>query len=122
MRIHSDTITSIDVLAAANFAARAGHGRVTVDTLSRHGSRSRRQAWEVKLTGDGSHSRRRPNGGTYGAADDYAATWDSWGWFLAFLYSVDPRMTCWAYADAENFHERTDGKFRAAMESAAAAL
>jgi hypothetical protein len=122
MRIHTDILTSTDVQAAANFAARAGHGKVYVESLAAHGSRKRRQAWEVKLTGDGTVSRRRPNGGTYGAADAYAATWDSWGWFIAFLFAYDPAAVAGPYDGVDDFHGKTGHKFHEAVESAAVAL
>lgn len=116
MRIHSDTLTVENISTAVMGARAAGHGIVYLQTLERHGSRSRRQAWEVKLTGDGSHSRRRTNGGTrytdHGRDRDFAATWDSWGHFLATLFHHDPHMTCDYYKGADDFHAKTLDKFR----------
>jgi hypothetical protein len=126
MRIHTDSLTSTDIAAAANFAGRAGHGRVYLDAITSHGSRKRRQAWEVKLTGDGTVSRRRTNGGTryadHGSERDYAATWDSWGWFIAFLFSIDPAAVVGPYDGVETFHRLTGHKFHEAVASAVAAL
>lgn len=105
MRIHSDTLTPADVYAAADAAGPGVHV-----TLTRHGSRSRSHALEVKLTGTSS---RRPNGGNRGAdSDAYAATWDEWGMFLARLFDVDPDATCWAYPNGgTDFDIVTRGRF-----------
>lgn len=102
MRIHSDTLTQLNLHEAARHA-RAEFGRLTV-----HGSRKRKQGFDVTLTGE---SRRRPNGGNRGAGDDYAATWDQWGVFLSFLFNLDPYMVTPYYADAEEFDTRTASRF-----------
>lgn len=101
MRIHSDTLTSLNVYEAARIA------RAEVEVTS-HGSRSRNHAFNVTLTGE---SKRRPNSGKRGAGDDYAATWDQWGVFLAMLFALDPTMVTPYYADADEFHERTSDRF-----------
>lgn len=101
MRIHTDTLTQLNVFEAAR------HARVEVD-MSSHGSRKRDHAFNVLLTGE---SRRRPNSGKGGASDDYAATWDQWGVFLAFLFNLDPHMVTPYYADANEFHTRTSDRF-----------
>jgi hypothetical protein len=111
MRIHTDKITFADLYRAAVNVTAHRHATVYVDGLTLHASRSRRAAWEVKLTGDGTHSRRR------------AATWDQWGWFLAHLFDVDPEMIVGTpgrptYASADDFHARTDDKFRAGQSVA----
>lgn len=102
MRIHTDTLTSTDLYSAAMIA------RVDLD-LTINGSRSRERAFNVTLTGE---SKRRPNSGQRGAGDDYAATWDQWGIFLAVLFYVDPSMVTPYYADANVFDQRTAGRFR----------
>lgn len=117
MRIHSDTLTTDDIRTAATYAAAAGHGRVYVDSLTEHGSRSRRRAFEVKLIGDGSHSKRRtnPGAGNWDRSElEYAATHDSWGHLFAMLYSIDPNAIAgWAYSGAEDFHAKTGHKYHA---------
>lgn len=102
MRIHTDHVENIDLDRAAF------HAGVSFARKTRHGSRSHKHAWEIKLTGN---SKRRPNGGTYGAADAYAATWDQWGIFLAHLYVEDSTLKCWAYADDDEFSRKTHGRF-----------
>lgn len=99
MRIHTDNLTTGDLMDAAKIA------RVEIDWTS-HGSRSRDHAFEVRLTGE---SRRRPNSGQYGATRDaYAATWDQWGVFLAELFQRDATATIpSAYRDGEAFANHT---------------
>ncbi len=101
MRLHTN-LTSADIYEAARTAG------VDLDKAEAHGSRKRDRAFEVKLTGN---SRRRPNGGNYGAGDAYAATWDQWGIFLAVLFARDPALTCWAYDGAEAFGYATNWRF-----------
>jgi hypothetical protein len=102
MRIHcSNDVTTSTIYAAAR------HARVDV-TITEHGSRSRDHAFNVKLEGE---SRRRPNGGASGAGSGYAATWDQWGVFLAFIFDVDPRTKCWAYANVWDFDAKTRYRF-----------
>jgi len=103
MRIHTNTLTREDIYVAASTAG------ATVEGATLHGSRSHDHAFEVKLTGN---SRRRPNGGSYGAdRDAYAATWDQWGVFLGLLFDNDREMTTTYDKSADDFHYRTDGRF-----------
>lgn len=115
MRLHADKITWRDLHDAARFAEGAGHGEITLERSESHGSRSKAFAWDVILEGDGSHSKRKRNAGTSRTADrwnmGYAATYDSWGWFFAYLFEVDPEMTCYAYSDALDFHSKTESKY-----------
>jgi hypothetical protein len=107
MRIHTDTLTTRDIFDASRIA------RVTFDRFTEHGSRSRKRAFDVTLTGE---SNRRPNNGTSHqtkGGDDFAATWDQWGVFLAVLFSRDPDMVTPYYADANEFHGQTAHRFDA---------
>lgn len=105
MKIHSDKITLLDLYAAAEVA------RVEME-YTRHGSRCRALSFDVRLTGE---SRRRPNRTLY--SDEYAATWDQWGVFLAVLFDTDPDMLCGssekyaAYKDRTDFQVKTNGRF-----------
>lgn len=103
MRIHTNTLTAEDIYDAARAAG------AVVETCFRHGSRTHDHAYELKLTGN---SRRRPNGGSYGAGDDYAATWDQWGVVLGLLFDIDPEMKTTYDKTAGDFHFRTDGRFK----------
>lgn len=102
MRIHVDLIDASLIRGAASAAG------ATIETLTQHRSQSRRRAFEVKLTGN---SARRPNGGSYGAGDDYAATWDQWGVFLGLLFGVDPVMFTTYDKSADAFSYHTGGRF-----------
>ena len=100
MRFHTDTLTHDDIYAAARVA------QVSVETSSRHGSRSRDHAFEISLRGN---SRRRPN--FYNGDGQYAATWDQWGVFIAFLFKCDSSLLSRTDKNADAFHERTQGRF-----------
>lgn len=102
MRIHTDEVTNLDLDRAAF------HAGVTFAKKTVHGSRTHKRAFEIVLRGN---SRRRPNGGDYGADDGYAATFDQWGIFLAHLYVEDSTLRCWAYEDDGDFSRKTDGRF-----------
>lgn len=111
MRLHVDTIRAQDIYQAAH--ALPG---VSVDVTT-HNSRTRTLAYDVHLTGT---SGRRANSGRYGGTsdtDDYAATWDEWGMFLAYLYERDSRMRAGGtakrpvYRDADDFHWQTQYRF-----------
>lgn len=107
MRLHSDIITADDLRVAAHNA------RVGL-TFTAHGSRCRARAFEVHLTGN---SNRRPQNPQN--RDDYAATWDQWGTFFAYLYDIDhgnPGMIVGSsarpvYSHRDNFHDVTFGRF-----------
>jgi len=100
MRIHSDSVSELEVRKAATLAG------VGFTRFALKGSRSRAQAFDVILTG--SSTRRQNFGGP-----DMAATWDEWGIFLGHLFGLDPAMVAKdAYASAEHFHWATGGRYR----------
>lgn len=116
MRIHSEKITAQDI-----FAATKANGMTGVDAaVMSHRSHTHTWAFEVTLTGN---SGRRVNTGTSGGhAEDHAATWDEWGIFLAHLFAVDPQARVGGakypvYADAEEFHDVTYGRFETLAHS-----
>ena len=102
MRIHTNTLTYTELAAAVRHASTAGHGKVYLVDTTIHGSRTSTRAYEVKLAGDGTTSKRRTMD-----KQDYAATYDSWGYFFASLFAVDPHMKCWAYDGAADFATKT---------------
>jgi hypothetical protein len=97
MRIHSDSLESLDLRKAATMAA------VDFTRFDLKGSRSRAQAFDVILTGD---SGRQQNGG-----GDEAASWDQWGIFLGHLFRLDQHLKTPYYDDAEHFVWMTGGRF-----------
>lgn len=113
MRIHSDILTINDLNLARVIAIAHGEGYVWLHG-TRHGSRKRDHAFEVGLEGDGTTNKRCRNPGTSTSNRDlgYAATHDQWGWFLAYLFTLDPNMTSVYYDGAVDFHTKTEGAFR----------
>lgn len=103
MRIHT-TLNGSDFTAAARKAG------VSFERCSLHGSRTHTRAYDVILSG--SSPRRRNTGQSASRTDDYAATWDEWGIFLAELFRRDPATKCTYYRDAADFHWQTDGRFK----------
>lgn len=109
MKIHSDKITAAHMYDAAHKAG------VDFERMDQKGSRSKARAFDFLLTGS---SNRRPNSGHRGATGDvYAATWDEWGMFLAYLFDVDPDAKATYYDNAEDFHWQTAARFHALIPS-----
>lgn len=101
MRIHSDILTEQQIRDAV-----AEVPGVSVYRITPHGSRSRKRAFEVFLTGHGR------NGGQYGNLDGHTASWDDWGMVLARLYMLDRELTIpRAYVDLEHFRQVTVDRF-----------
>jgi hypothetical protein len=115
MRIHSDILDRADLFEARAYAASKGEGQIYWNTLSSHGSKSRNHAFNVKLEGDGTVGKRRVNYGTASGERwsdrPFAATWNQWGWFLGYLFAIDPDMTCTYYSSADDFHAKTRFQF-----------
>lgn len=112
MRVHSDTLTPDDFYLAA-WAVRADAPHIYINQIGVYGSRSRARAFDVALRGRGARHTRRPNSGSYGAAQgDFAATYDDWGYWLAELFRRDPNARVGSiYNGRDDFHARTAGVF-----------
>lgn len=116
MRIHSDKLTAEDIYAAVR--AIPGQTLIHVDHFCEHGSRSRSRAFDVKLGtfygGPGTSHPRRPNPGTgprtFGS-DVWAASYDDWGYFLAYLFEIDPDAIAGPYRHAADFRGQTAGAY-----------
>lgn len=118
MRIHTN-------LTAEDFGQLVAAPKLKADVYMErwyeYGSRSRARAFDVILRGlhsttrDGT-KRRRPNlGASHDRSyyDQWAATYDEWGWFLAALFEADPLARCeGTYDGREDFHEKTNNKYR----------
>jgi hypothetical protein len=98
VRIHTNTLGQLDI---QNAAYKAG---AYITELSRHGSRTHDHAYEVKLSGESSWRQM-------GNRDEYAASWDQWGIFLAELYDRDDSMTMRPWGDVDRFHNLTFSRF-----------
>lgn len=123
MRLHvAGDIDRSHIYRAVEFATReSGTGRVDIVKCERSGSRSHAHAFDVALEGDGSVQRHRPNSGASGAGGGYAAHWDAWGYFLGFLYDLDPTMKTGADRDRAAFDARTSNRFRVVNRALVAA-
>jgi hypothetical protein len=105
VKIHSDVLTYQDIWDAAQAA-----GPEVFVRASQRGSRKRSHGFEVSLTGT---STRRPNNReAWRETDDYAATWDEWGMFLAYLFDKDPdAIVPGVYESGDDFHFKTGERF-----------
>lgn len=106
MRIHTDHLT------LSNLYSREMYEWGVYIHVTEHGSRSHVRAFEVSLEGNG----YRKNTGTSGAGDEYGATWDEWGVFLARLFDLDKDMVCGSvknpvYNGVDDFDRQTDYRF-----------
>lgn len=135
MRLHTK-LDYIGVAYALQQAKRAGY--VTGDVmfaggLKPYGSRTHPGAFEVQLgtyekdslpegyrdqNGQRLHVRRFKNTGDSGASSEWAtgeniwaATWDEWGWFIAYVFAADPDARFGHYASYAGFMTQTNGKF-----------
>lgn len=112
MKLHSDTITYLDIHDALKAAKATGlvAPQVILEKIHTCGSRSRKVGYEIvlranyKVPGD---KRRRPNSGAYGAGDDWAATYIEWGVFIAELFDIDHDAIFGSYKGYDHFHKVT---------------
>ena len=118
MRVHSDTLSAMGVIHALQAEKMAGRidAGVNFMTMTRHGSRTHANGFEIQLHANTrNNGRRAGNTGSYGAmdaSDGYAATFDEWGWLIAALYAIDPEMIVGSpkkpvYAHVADFHHKT---------------
>lgn len=101
MRLHTDTLTIDDLVAALP------PGVFMYCTTK--GSRKRKVAYEVTLYvffKDELHL-RLGNSGCYGSSTDVAATWDEWGVWVHALYSLDESAIIGWYENPLHFFEIT---------------
>lgn len=106
MRIHTNRLTEQDLRDALRNASGKAP-QVTLTVQGQHGSRSHNKAFEVALRGEGRRHTKRPNTGITGAGSEYAATYDDWGWFLAYLFESDEQATAGPYRGHDDFDRKT---------------
>lgn len=109
MRIHTDKVNEVRYAIWQATGALPGVYAV----LDWHGSRSRKGALELKMTGNAGRYR---NSGKWGSDGEEAATWDEWGIVLAAVFAADPDAICGSakrpvYAGADDFHWQTGERF-----------
>jgi hypothetical protein len=134
MRLHTN-LDYIDIAHALKSAKRAGQVAQDVtfqDGLVPHGSRTHLRAYEIQLgtfekdslpagyTDQNGHKlnvRRFKNTGDSGASSGWyspsvwAATWDEWGWFIAYVFAADPDARFGHYASYADFMTKTKNAF-----------
>lgn len=123
MRVHLNTPAAISDAHAALRSAKAA-GKVSIhvyfDRLIDGRSRSHTAALDVHLAADCDGTRggcpdghRWANTGMAGAdQSNRAATYDEWGWFLAYLFAQHPDARAGQYKGADHFHATARGDYR----------
>lgn len=117
MRLHTDKITSGDVVTVMRTLTAEGKIKGVYAETRFSGSRKRARGMDLWLSAEARPGRRRKTNagcaypGREGAGVDVAATWDEWGIVLAALYEIDPDLTGDYYADAEHYHWSTGERF-----------
>lgn len=112
MRLHTDTITYVDLFDAVRHI----EGVYLADPgPEQTGSKTRDHAFTVKLEALERKGRRRVNFGTANVDrydPPFAATWDEWGFFLAYLFDVDPNLIAGNnYSGLDHYQWCTGGRF-----------
>jgi hypothetical protein len=100
MKIHSDILTPTDILACVpmgcHLAVFEHDSRAT--NIGQAGSRQRKQAFVVRLSGSSRYALQ-------GMVDrgEKAATWDEWGNFIDAIFTQDPNAICGQYKSRDDF-------------------
>jgi hypothetical protein len=106
MKIHANDLTAGDIHDAARKAG------ISIERLTRHGSRSREVAYDVIFSGSGNLGGQWGNSGTSGAGAYKSAAWDEWGIALDAIFRADESVTVpRVYEDREDFRWQTNGRF-----------
>lgn len=112
MKLHSDILTESDIREALASAQRRGNvaPQVQFAEFDAAGSRSRKHSWNIGLEAaykaDGDKRLRRMH-----RRDDWAATYEEWGWFIAELFAKDENMIFGTYKGWDSFLNQTNFKF-----------
>lgn len=121
MRIHTNNLTRADLVTALEAEIKAGRiaDAVTFKVRTEHRSTVRARSYEVQLESfEPGQGRRVGNSGSYGAGDNYAATFDEWGFFLAALFRVEKGLLVGTprnpiYDGSDDFDDRTGMTYNA---------
>lgn len=106
MRIYSDSLTDADLNDSLAAVAHYLYFRLLWPI---GGTRLRSRCWGFKLGSRASN--RHENTGKWGAGDDYAASWDEHGHFIAQLFARDPAARVGPYDGIDAFTLATKGKY-----------
>lgn len=118
MKLHSNTLDTFDISRALQAGKNAGliADDIYFTQFNPAGSRKRARGFEIQLgTHDKSsgptNSRYYKNSGNSGADSVWAATYDEWGWFIAYLFASDPEAIFGPYLGLDSFNQQTKNKF-----------
>ena len=100
MRIHSSVLKASDI---KDIVREVAGGFVTVEGAEDRGSRKRRGAVELRLSGSSNY---KSQGGDY-----KAATWDEWGIVINAIFERDCEAIVGQYGSLFTFDNCTQGRF-----------
>lgn len=93
---------------ALAFTCRVSGGQVTGDFEAKAARYPHYRGYEVFLYGDGTLNRRR----SAHDRSEFAATYEQWGHFLNYLFTVDPTLAVTNYPSRAEFDRQTGNKFQ----------
>lgn len=105
MKIHSDTLTFQDILAAVPpgcYLADPGEKFQGYTNVGIEGSRKRERGYVVRLSGSSKYNMQN--------LPDKSATWDEWGNFIMELFIHDPKAICGDYNGLHDFITKTQAE------------
>jgi hypothetical protein len=118
MHIHSDKLTTHDLIDALDETGLTGRGvDLDPERFGIHGSRKRARRLDAYLVAQDGHGRRYGNTGTRGAGYDKAALYDEWGAFIAALFMRDPDALIGPYTADDFIDKATDWRPRGTGET-----
>lgn len=100
MKIYSDKITEDDVKFAFRRARMHNYADIWIEDISTW--TPRKQANGVEFHAVSSNGRRAVNRGTGGRA----ASWEDWGFVIAWLYRLDPEARIGMYTSKADFRNK----------------
>jgi hypothetical protein len=100
MKIYSDRITEDDVKFAFHRARMHNHADIRIQDIITWTPRN--QAYGTELHAVSDNGRRAVNRGTGGRA----ASWEDWGFVIAYLYRLDPEARIGIYTSRADFRNK----------------
>lgn len=112
MKIYSDHLTRGNIIANAPQGTYVAECDIVYGIGDEKVTKRRRRKNCFRVILSGSNSRQ-----VMGNPEIKAATYDEWGFFLAEIFRDDEEAICGPYADAHDFHEKTEYKFHRTCKS-----
>ena len=106
-----------DVLTTSDLHRTTVNGLYIDDITPIKNPKVRKRGW--KLHTASTTGTRWKNSGTHGAERIEAGTWDDHGFWFANLYAIDPNARIARYQNADDFHAKTNNKYKAPAEATA---